>query len=76
MAGVGASREAPWGSSPERGDREEWGRGAWLLGVLGGRAGCRGEAQRLVLRPCCSCSLAVREKTVGGRRREEKRREK
>jgi hypothetical protein len=33
MAGVRASREVPWGSSPESGERgKEWGRGARLLG--------------------------------------------
>jgi hypothetical protein len=53
----------------ERGE----GQGARLLGVLGGRAGCRREARWLLLYACCSCSLAVPEKKVGGRRREEKR---
>jgi hypothetical protein len=42
-------------------------------GALGGRAGCRREARCLLLCPCCSCPLAVREKKAGGRRREEKR---
>jgi hypothetical protein len=50
----------------------ERGRGARLLGALGGRAGCRREAWWLLLCPCCSCPLAVREKKVGGRRREER----
>jgi hypothetical protein len=53
----------------ERGE----GRGPRLLGVLGGRVGCRREARWLLLCACCSCPLVVREKKVGGRRRKEKR---
>jgi hypothetical protein len=57
----------------EEGREGERGRGPRLLGALGGRAGYRREAQWLLLYPCCSCPLAVCEKKVGGRKREEKR---
>jgi hypothetical protein len=40
MAGVGASREAPWGSSPERGERgKERGRGGRDWGGRGAVGG-------------------------------------
>jgi hypothetical protein len=44
MAGVGASREAPWGSSPERGERgKEWGRGHDCWGCASGEGRLLGE---------------------------------
>jgi hypothetical protein len=59
------------GSSERKGGRG--GGGHSCLGVLDGRAGYWREARWLLLCPCCSCPLAIREKKAG--RRKVKRRE-
>jgi hypothetical protein len=75
VAGVGASKEAPWGSSPERGER---GKERGVVGVTGGcQGGCRrgGGARPGLLRAISLfVMLVVREgrKQEGGRRREER----
>jgi hypothetical protein len=67
MAGVGASREAPWGSSPERGERgKERGDG----GATAGRS-TMGVGLLRPVAPLFGLHAAVREKK-GGRRKEKR----
>jgi hypothetical protein len=50
VAGVGASKEAPWGSSPERGER---GKERGVVGVTGGcQGGCRRGGGSAWAAPC------------------------
>jgi hypothetical protein len=79
MARVGASREAPWGSSPEREERGME-RGRWGCdsraeigreGHHGGRA-ARGTGAPRPVAPLFGLHAVVREKK-GGRRKEKRR---
>jgi hypothetical protein len=79
MARVGASREAPWGSSPEREERGME-RGRWGCdgraeigreGHHGGRA-ARGAGAPRPVAPLFGLHAVVREKK-GGRRKEKRR---
>jgi hypothetical protein len=81
MVRVGASREAPWGSSPERGERrKELVRGGWCWGVLGGcrrGAGCRREAWTVAAPTGCTFLLVRKEsrKDEGEEKREKRKEE-